>query len=121
TLSLHDALPIYGQREDREDHAELPVGFVRARAHLELGPHPRAAVAVRLRVLALEVAGERGELVPALLQRDAALEAAAHDQPAIVAVLEEILVRAGGKAASHGQRHVEVGRSEERRVGKEWR
>ena len=68
-------------------------------------------------MLALEVAGERGELVPALLQRDAALEAAAHDQPAIVAVLEEILVRAGGKAASHGQRHVEVGAYEDLHTG----
>ena len=34
------------EREDREDDAELPVEVVGLRAHLELGPHRRAAVAV---------------------------------------------------------------------------
>ena len=45
----------HGQREDREDHAELPVDVVVLRPHFELRVYGRAAVAIELRIVAFEV------------------------------------------------------------------
>ena len=53
----------HDERERREDHAELPVDVAILRPHLEHGAHGRAALAIELRILALEVPRDHGELV----------------------------------------------------------
>ncbi len=110
-----------GQGQDREDHAELPFDAVRLRAHLEHRVHGRAAVAIRLRILALEVPREHGDFVLRLPQGDSRLQAALDRQLAVVAVDEEILSGIGRECAGHREGDVEVGPVEDVEAGERLR
>ena len=101
------------QRQHQEDHGKLPVDVVTARPHFEPGVHRRASVAIELRVLALEILRQHGELAPRLRERRARFQARLHAQLAVIAILEKPLVRVGGKQARHRERHVEIGARED--------
>ena len=103
--------------EDREDHAELPVGIVVPRPHLELRVHRRAALAVELRILAGEILRQHRGFTARLLQRGARFEASLNAQLTVVAVLEEILLRVDRERARHRQRDVEIGTAEDAQAG----
>src|SRR5262249_399543 len=76
------------QREDHEEHAELPI-VVLDGPGLELGVDRGPAATRDARVLGLKLLRQDGELVAGILERRAGLPAPPDRQLAIVAVLEE--------------------------------
>src|SRR5260370_13845340 len=79
------------QRKDHKDHAESPI-TVYYSPRFELGVYRRAAAAIDLRILPLEVLREHREFIPRLPHRRTRFQASLYIQLAIVAILEKIFL-----------------------------